>query len=160
MKGSPRVAKPTSAWALARERGQRSAWGSGRQPSKFPNLSGPHGPPILKKRAFLWQQVFKCLCFSRKFSYQKKACTNPQSIKEPKSELSALAEAEEEGAGVHTLSTPLTPKGGPAGWNWGPGASGNLKVPMDSSILGFYGCLRAPSQGCIGPGTRRHRPDR
>lgn len=51
-------------------------------------------PSLFKKgRAFLWQRFFKCLCFSRKSSYQMKSCTKPQYIKQPKSELAALAEA-------------------------------------------------------------------
>lgn len=139
LEGLPEGCKARLGLALPPEGGQRSAWGSGRQPGKFLTSLGLTVLPCLKKEGvFLWQRVFKCLCFTRKSSYQKKPCTKPQSIKQPKSELAALAEAEGEGAGVHTPSIPLTPRGGPVGRNWGLGASGNLEVPMDSSVLGFY----------------------
>lgn len=67
-----------------------------------------------------WQGFFKCLCFSRKSSDQTQSCTKPQYIKQPKSELAALREADEEG-GAGGLGAPFTPRGDPGGGigGWG-----------------------------------------
>lgn len=103
------------------------------------HFSGPQSSPLFKKEGtFLWQWFFKWLCFRSRFFYQTKFHTELQYRKQPKTELAALAEADD-GVWSPAPPAPPYPPRGSEGWGSESGDSGNLEIPRTFSVLRCHG---------------------